>query len=60
MERLAIADSFVKNGDYPSKENEYTGVTVGDFAYNKTFREHEVMHLTLNNRDVKRVFRPAL
>lgn len=55
MERLAIADSFFKNGDYPSKENEYTGVTVGDFAYNKTFREHEVMHLTLNNRDVKRV-----
>jgi len=55
MERLAIADSFSHNGDYPSRENEYTCVTVGDFSYNKTFREHEVIHLTLNNKDIKRV-----
>lgn len=54
-ERLAIADSYSKSGDYPSRENEYTGVTIGDFTYNKTFRESEVMHLTLNNKDIKKV-----
>ena len=55
MEHLVIADSFDKQGEYPSKPNEYKNVIVGDFAYNKTFRESEVMHLTLNNKDIKKV-----
>lgn len=52
-ERLAIADTFILNGNYPSKENEYQSVTVGDFSYNKTFRENEVLHLRLKQKDIK-------
>lgn len=54
-ERLAIADRFTIGNQYPSKENEYKGVVVGDFAYNKTFYESEVIHLRLNNHDIKKV-----
>ena len=54
MEHLAIADSFSQAGESPSKPNTYRCVVVGDFAYNKTFREDEVLHLKLNNKDIKK------
>lgn len=55
MEHLAIADSFSQTGESPSKPNTYRGVVVGDFTYSKTFREDEVLHLKLNNKDIKKV-----
>lgn len=55
-ELLAVADAFEKPEEYPQKMQEYKGVTVGNFSYDKTFKESEVMHLRLNHANAK----PAL
>ena len=52
---LVVADSWLPNGDYPSRQNEYINVQVGDVSYEKTFREREVLHLRLNHINVKPV-----
>ena len=52
---LVVADSYMLNGCYPSKQNEYTDVRVGDVSYEKTFREREVLHLRLNHVNIKPV-----
>lgn len=52
---LVVADAWLQNGDYPSRQNEYTSVQVGDVSYEKTFREREVLHLRLNHINVKPV-----
>ena len=52
---LVVADSWLQNGDYPSRQNEYINVQVGDVSYEKTFREQEVLHLKLNHINVKPV-----
>lgn len=52
---LVVVDSYMTGGSYPSKQNEYTNVQVGDMSYEKTFREREVLHLTLNHVDIKPV-----
>lgn len=54
-EMLVVADSFQQEHDYPQKMNEYTGVTVGEVTYRKTFRENEVLHFRLNQVDIKPV-----
>ena len=54
-ECLVCADSFYQDGDYPAKMNTYKGVVVGQVAYNKTFRENEVIHLKLNERNIRPV-----
>lgn len=52
---LVVADAWLQNGDYPSRQNEYVNVQVGDVSYEKTFREREVLHLKLNHINVKPV-----
>lgn len=52
---LVVADAWLQNGDYPSRQNEYINVQVGDVSYEKTFREREVLHLKLNHIDMKPV-----
>lgn len=52
---LVVADAWLQSGDYPSRQNEYTNVQVGDVSYEKTFREREVLHLKLNHINVKPV-----
>ena len=52
---LVVADAWLQNGDYPSRQNEYINVQVGDISYEKTFREQEVLHLKLNHINVKPV-----
>lgn len=52
---LVVADSWNMSGEYPSKQNEYKCVQVGDFEYSKTFKENDVIHLQLNNEDIKPV-----
>lgn len=54
-EVFLVADDFQTGRKYPHKQNEYTGVVVDDLQYNKTFRENDVIHLTLNHVDVKPV-----
>ena len=50
---LVCADAFMNGPQYPSRQNEYTGVIVGDFNYDKTFYEKDVIHLVLNGKGVK-------
>lgn len=52
---LVVADAWLQNGDYPSRQNEYINVQVGDVSYEKTFRERDVLHLKLNHINVKPV-----
>ena len=52
---LVVADSYMPGDSYPSKQNEYANVRVGDMSYEKTFREREVLHLTLNHVNIKPV-----
>lgn len=52
---LVVADSWQPSTEFPSRQNEYTGVSVGQFSYDKTFRERDVLHLTLNYCNIKPV-----
>lgn len=52
---LVVADSFQPPAEYPSKQQEYKGVTVGQVDYDKTFMENDVLHLRLNHLNIKPV-----
>lgn len=54
-EMLVVVDSWDKPDKYPAKQNEYKGVTVGQVAYKKTFRENEVIHLILHQKNIQKV-----
>lgn len=54
-ECLVCADGWTASGFYPQKMREYTNVQVGEVSYQKTFRENEVLHLTLNHENIKPV-----
>lgn len=55
QDAFVVADDWITPEHWPSKENEYQGVVVGDMQYSKTFYENEVLHLTLNHRNLKLV-----
>lgn len=52
---VVVADSWTPGDQFPSRQNEYRNVTVGDMTYDKTFYEKDVMHIVLNHIDVKPV-----
>ena len=52
QDNLSVADSYNEPDEYPSKQNEYTGVTVGQTSYDKTFRENEVLRIRLNHCNI--------
>lgn len=52
---VLVADSWQQDTRYASRMNEYSGVAVGDTAYEKTFRENEVLHLKLHHNSMKPV-----
>lgn len=54
-EALVVADTYTLPKLYPAKQNEYTGVQVGEFTYNKTFREKDVIHVRMNHCDIRSV-----
>ena len=54
---VAVADDWEEPEDWPSKQHEYKGVKVGDLTYDKTFRENEVLHLRLHQKDMTLVTR---
>ncbi len=54
-EMLLVADEFIPSKTYPKKENEYTGVRVGEVTYDKTFRERDVIHVMLPHKELKEV-----
>lgn len=53
IEGLVCADSWNLEDGWPQRQNEYTGVQVGQLTYTKTFREGDVLHLRLNAANVK-------
>lgn len=52
--QLLIADSFIKK-DYALFDYTFSGVTVNDFTFSKTFLMSEVMYFKLNNKDIRKV-----
>ena len=54
-EMLVNADSWDPPKRYPQKMAEYKNVTIGEVDYRKTFRENEVLHLTLHHQGVQNV-----
>ena len=50
--QLLIADSFNPT-PYALFPNTFTGVTVGDFTFNKTFYMQDVLYFKLNNQNVR-------
>lgn len=52
-EMLVVADSWDKPAKYPAKQNEYKNVKAGEVTYRKTFKESEVLHLKLNNKNMR-------
>lgn len=52
---LMIADSWEPPREYAFKQNEYAGVVVGETQFYKTFLEEEVLHLKLNQKNIKPV-----
>lgn len=52
---VLVADSWQQNTHWAVRMNEYTGVTVGDTAYDKTFRENEILHLKLHHNAMRPV-----
>lgn len=52
---VLVADSWKQNTHWAVRMNEYTEVTVGDTAYDKTFRENEILHLKLHHNAMRPV-----
>lgn len=50
-----MADDWNTGDNYPSKQNEYKNVVVGDMQYDKTFKESDVLHFRLNNKDISAI-----
>ena len=52
--QLLVADSFEEK-EFVLYENVFTDVTVGDFTFNRSFTQSEVLYFRLNTVDIKRV-----
>ncbi len=55
VDSMVVADSWVLDNPQVTRQNEYRNVVVGDFEFNKVFREDDVLHLRLHNIDIKTV-----
>lgn len=55
QDALVVADSWQVPDPQITRQNEYKGVQVDNFTFNKTFREEDVIHLQLNHCNVKPV-----
>lgn len=55
LRSLVVADSWEQTEDFPSSQNEYRGVTVGDYQYRYPIYESNVLHLKLNHTNMKPV-----
>lgn len=53
LSSLVVADSWEPPDNWPSRQNEYRGVTVGDYQFNYPFYENSVLHLQLNYADMR-------
>lgn len=55
MDNLAVADSWEEPEYTSTRQNEYRGVVIDNYMFNKTFYEKDVLHLRLNHVDIKPV-----
>lgn len=55
LDSFVVADDWEDPEGRVSRMNEYRGVTVDGFTFDKTFREDDVLHLRLNHVDMKPV-----
>ena len=53
LDALVVADSWQRPEDWPSRQNEYDGVTVGDYTYQYPVYENQAIHLTLNHQNMR-------
>ena len=54
-EELIIADTFDCSDTWPQKENVYSKICVRNIVFSKEYKESDVLHLVLNNKDVRTV-----
>ncbi len=54
-EELIIADNFRCSDTWPAKENVYSEVSVRGATFKKSFPEEDVLHVVLNNSNVKQL-----
>lgn len=54
-EMLVVADSWVPGDPKVTRMNEYEQVTVDGYTFSKRFREDDVLHLRLNQTNIKPV-----
>ena len=52
---FVVADNWIDGEEFPSRQNEYSGVMVGAMQYEKTFYESDVIHLKLHHVNLKPV-----
>ena len=52
---LVVADSWDIPEAWPSRQNEYKNVVVGDYRYQYPIWENDVLHLKLNHTDIRPV-----
>lgn len=53
-EQLLVADSFIRT-PYALFDDVFTGVTVGDFTFNRSFKQSEVLYWQLSSQDMRKV-----
>lgn len=54
-ENLVVADSWAVTTGRVTRQNDYTGVVVDGYQFNKTFKEADVLHFRLQQEDLKPV-----
>lgn len=50
---IVVADAWTAGPLYASVQREYSGIRVGDTVYNKKFLEEDVIHIRLNNQNMR-------
>ncbi|OUQ18612.1 hypothetical protein B5E80_17950 [Flavonifractor sp. An135] len=50
MDALVVADDWAEPEEWPSRQNEYRDVRVGEYTYQYPFYENNVIHLKLHHR----------
>lgn len=57
LPEIFVADHWTeeRSGEYPERQNRYSGVVVGDCSYQRSLMEADVFHLTLNHCNIQPV-----
>ena len=55
MDALVVADDWEEPEEWPSRQNEYKGVRVGEYTFQYPLYENQVMHIKLNHNNMRPV-----